>query len=362
MQLSVSRTLSILVWYAVSAGLSQLNKAILTRFPFPLALALVQFAATAVFCWVLLAANQRSGFARRWFAAGTLPDAATPLFSLGLLRLTLPLGGFQFVGKYLLLLAVLLVPIATVSSVKALSPLLIVAGYRVWYHVQFPLSTYLLLAPLVSGVMLVIISDIHVEMAVTQQHLAGVAYAAALAVVFAAQNIYGKRVFTYNAESVDPGDLALNGQVEDVHKNGLPISTRDLEKHTSAGKPSRVTLLMYCSVLGAVFTLPAFVWWELPLLSTVVPDGAYAMKGHKVPWDLMYGNSALHFSQSLLAFHLLGSLSTVSYLIASMLKRLVIVGVSVVMTGGATSEQAAGVVMLGVGLAAYHRWGNKHRG
>ncbi|GMF98616.1 unnamed protein product [[Candida] boidinii] len=69
------------------------------------------------------------------------------------------MGFFQFFGKLFSLAATAAVPIATVASIRSLSPLLIVAGYRIYYKVRFPISTYLSLIPLVLGVVIIVISQ-----------------------------------------------------------------------------------------------------------------------------------------------------------------------------------------------------------
>ncbi|ODQ81999.1 hypothetical protein BABINDRAFT_32448 [Babjeviella inositovora NRRL Y-12698] len=388
--ISVRITGTCLVWYAVSSFTSQSTKAILTVFPYPLSLALWQFFILAVLCAVFSTIVSHFPVLRMHFPKGTVPahnDARAVLLSRAILKSTLPLGVFQFVGKFLSLQAMSLVPVATVSSVKALSPILIVTGYRLAYAVRFPLVTYLSLAPLVLGVVMIVVADKKLETDDLHDldHVKGALYALGSATVFASQSIYGKKVFTYNSQNIDPGTLALHGSVEDVQKlRHLPVTednrvtdkeremvgrdstyrlralsiskpfTESVDMMNESIKPDKITLMMHCLILGCGFTSVAWMCSEFwPLWA--------ALGSVEVPWLAMCGNGFCHLLQSLLAFYLLGSVSTVTYSIASMLKRIVIITISIslMVNGyGITRYQGLGLGMIVCGLYCYDRWGS----
>ena len=69
-------------------------------------------------------------------------------------------------------------------------------------------------------------------------------------------------------------------------------------------------------------------------------------------------NGCSHFLQSLIVFHLLGAIPAVSYSIASMMKKITVIVVSMIFTGNpVTTLQFFGILLTGTGLFAYDRWG-----
>lgn len=158
--ISVKTILTCLLWYLISSITSQLTKLILVKFTYPLFLSQFQFLISTLLSFTFITIARRFPEVQQHFPLGSLPNNSNkPIFDKSILITVLPLGIFQFTGKYFSLNATSLIPLSTVSSIKALSPLLIVAGYRVIYNVKFPSITYLSLTPLVGGVVLIIASE-----------------------------------------------------------------------------------------------------------------------------------------------------------------------------------------------------------
>lgn len=387
---SVKVLVTCLVWYVVSATTSQLTKEILTQFPFPSFVGQFQFLISALYClmisFVLISYPRLNKF-----PPGTMPSSGI-LINRVLLKTTLPLGVFQCLGKFCSLAATSRVPVATVASIKSLAPLIIVGGYRVYYKVRFPVLTYVSLIPLVLGVMVIVMSDKNSSLQLDNStHWNGVLLASLSTLIFASQNIYAKNVVTYNnnttiqnsmllnttaplklAINKDPSNLNLTMMDEDyrIPRTEQKLIEQDLqastnyEKHskkvlsmnnsiTQITKPDKLTILFYCSTLGFIFQIPLLLY-ELYSRNDIFY--------HKIPLNLLLLNGTSHCIQLLMLFHLLGSIPTVTYSIASMMKRIVIITVSILVAGHQlNTSQMLGLSLVGIGLYTYDRWSDSSK-
>lgn len=433
-----------LVWYLVLSVTLQLTKLILVQFTYPLFLSQFQFLIGAVLALAFISTVKTFPAVSGHFPAGSVPvDPQSSTFQKAVFLKILPLGLFQFCGKFFSLSATLLVPLATVSSIKALSPLVIVTGYRLVYRVQFPLLTYLSLTPLVGGVILMIVGEsadpglalLGAEDGVfDSSHVKGLIYCILSTVVFASQNIYGKLLITWDTANavLNPAALVLNtdpsrpatpvvADPEDgfsameltlpVRRRNsasrLPYSTSDLrldakneqmnrlnapymasaEKSQSinspfaalapsqkVAKPDKLTIVLYCLMIGFAFSFGGFVVHELPNIIHSLANPREFRGSVDSLSDVLFVvvlivfNSLSHFAQTLLAFHLLGSIPALSYSIASMMKRIVLIAVSLVMANvlsgsgwfaSISTLQFYGLVLIAIGLYCYDRWGSK---
>lgn len=435
-----------LCWYGVSSLTSQLNKVILSQFDYPIFLGEFQFIFNIILglltIWLL--SLRRFESIRECFPHGTFPKDAMPL-NKSLFKTFFPMGTFQFVGKVFSLAATSSCSVATVASIRSLSPLFIVLGYRIYYGVIFPLQTYISLIPLVLGVGMIMISQYggaismasiyaqqlkeiendaskgsvnlatftyeYLKDTIREEHefFKGIMFALLATAVFASGSIYAKNVlstgnnFNVNkknslaklalsssqinliptAESsldleaqfrlkIDQEKRSPYGFINYEQKNGdnmIPHMTSSAA--AAAGAPDKLTTLMYCSIFGLLYSIPTFITYELPsllfahvshdsLLTDV--DGDHTPHYMLIPWTLLIINGVSYFAQSLLAFHILGALSTVSYSIAAMLKRIVIIGVSMLFLG--TKINFTGVIGLlhvAIGLYVYEKYGGRQK-
>lgn len=428
--IQVKTTLTCLLWYVVSSVTSQLTRVILVRFNYPLFLSQAQFLFGAVLAACFIAFSRTFPEATRHFPPGSVPvDASRPLFHKKSFLKISPLGFFQFTGKVASLKATSMIPLATVSSLKALLPLLIVLGYRVVYNVHIPVATVMSLTPLVGGVLLIVISEsgtqfLHGDLSSTQ--VTGLVFCVLSMVIFAAQNIYGKELITWDAPT-QPASMMLNtepsrpttplpehhpdtdgavhhkakGMRQRTNSVRLPFSTSDLrldEKHQEAtlqhlpylqaahnntmmlpleeaSKPDRMTTIFYCTSIGFVCLFSAFLYNEAPLLAARIfaaDANIDATLEFVYVVLLVVLDSLSHFVQTLLAFHLLGLIPALSYSIASMMKRIVLITVSLIWAIGrpeSTSKdkwfgvvsplQLGGLGLIGLGMYCYDRWGSR---
>lgn len=391
---------------------------------------------------------------------GTFPQHGLPL-NKRLFKTFFPMGTFQFVGKVFSLAATSSCSVATVASIRSLSPLFIVMGYRIYYGVVFPLQTYISLVPLVLGVVLIMISQYggtvsklsvyaeqmkqldrdaamlddssssssnlalytlqYIKQTIDEEHefFKGITFAFLATAVFASGSIYAKNVISSGAKSsfsaapssisnnldangnfkkntfLEPKNRLMNlaklalssSQVNlaATNESSLDLEAQfrmkiDDEKYGSNEIshdidddlyiPDKLTTLMYCSIFGLIYSIPTFISYELPSLlfshnsieDSIVLDVDHTPHYLLIPWTLLIINGISYFAQSLLAFHILGALSTVSYSIAAMLKRIVIIGVSMLFLG--TKIDFTGLVGLfhvGIGLWVYEKYGGRNK-
>lgn len=425
------------VWYAVSSVTSQLTRLVLAQFRFPLLVGLAQFVISAMLALGLTLLIRKWPRVGEAFTRGTVPDgnARGSVLDFRIFAKVSPLGLFQFSGKFFSLTATSLVPLATVSSIKALSPLLIVAGYRIFYGVRYLWSIYISLIPLMAGVFMIVLPTA-VDRQQSQQistntnvfdpnHVFGLVCCIISTIIFAAQNIYGRELMTWDAIDVPAPKLkpymlhkkptySLQQYLLHMRRRSsltLPYSVSDLlldkfahanaaaqiavtkRRHRwlkpvsewidrldldSLAKPDKISIILYCSLLGALFLLGGVTLRELPKLldphERAQRSTVSGVSGLVSILSLLILDSVSHFAQTLLAFHMLGLIPALSYSIASMLKRIVLILMSILITFGAAPveardpskwwgkislQQILGLTLISVGLYYYDRWSKK---
>lgn len=363
----------------MSSLTTQITKAILNDFEFPIFVAEFQFFFNLILGLLTIKlASTYSGF-RDLFPNQTFPENKF-VFNKSLIKLFFPMGTFQFVGKLFSLAATSICPIATVSSIRSLSPLFIVLGYRLHYKVHFPLRTYLSLIPLLCGVIIIVLSESKNELNIMSGYneidkndeidssdtsflstfisnlqFHGIFYAILSTSVFAAGSIYAKNVISNNLSLLSTSSISKDKL--DLEKN----STSCL----SIKKIDKLSTLVYCSIYGLIYSVPALLTYELPILfssklypdlssSTTIPIYYYNF----IPWKLLIINGFSYFIQSLLAFHILSILPTIPYSISNMLKRIIIISISILLNGNKLCVfEWIGLANIFIGLYVYERWG-----
>lgn len=342
-----------LLWYFFSCTTSQTSKRILTQFEFPIFIAEFQMLVSALLSYTSTYTILRLGL-QNSFPRGTISNSKV-IFAYNALKVTLPMGGLQFVGKLLSLKSTTLAPLATISSIRALSPLVIVSAYRLWYNVSFPLLTYLSLLPIVFGVILLVVADSHSSAHNSQEfRWEGVALALASTSIFAAQSIYSKNILT-RVVPVRPGLTNKASTLAIDHAESIPLAELRVEEKyqeiSSEEKPAKMTILFFVSVVGFLLSLPLFMIYELPQL---------VASGHPTtPWILLAVNAGSHFMQALVSLHILGLVPTVTYSVANMMKRIVIILVSILLINFHLDwTQGFGLLSIAAGLYCYDKWGS----
>lgn len=328
-------------WYGASIVSNNTTKAILSRFAYPVTLTQLQFVLNVVLCVGLFATLCTAPSLTRHFPQGAIPNLHAHNHSLlrfltptaFVLSTTLPMGAFQFAGHITSHNATLIIPVSLVHTIKALSPITTVAIYKVFFKAQYSWVTYATLAPLVVGIMLTCYKP---RLSLFgDAYLSGLGFAFVSMLIFVLQNIFAKRRLTVS----DPQET----------QQALP----SFKKSTLEKKLDKLTILLFCSVTGFIFTMPIYAITEYrsPVfsLTQLLP----------VLLALVVVNGASHFLQSLLAFQLLGTISPINYSIANIMKRIVVIMFAFAWEGlfAFSGTQSYGIALTVVGLYCYDRWG-----
>ncbi|KAI0630573.1 TPT-domain-containing protein [Trametes polyzona] len=299
------------LWYTTSALSSNTGKSIMTLFRYPITLTFVQFGFVAAYCLLFMSPLVR-------FSRLRYPNKA-------IIQSTLPMGVFQVGGHIFSSMAISRIPVSTVHTIKALSPLFTVAAYALLFGVSYSPKTYISLLPLTLGVMLACSFDMSVSNAI------GLLCAFGSAIVFVSQNIFFKKI-------VPSGPGAQ-----------------------SSHKLDKLNLLFYSSSMAFLLMIPIWMYYDLPLLLSAQanPDHiAHPTHGHATPHSVTYyfiANGTVHFAQNIIAFVILASTSPVTYSIASLIKRVAVICIAIVWFAQPVHPiQAVGITMTFVGLYMYN--------
>ncbi|KAF9955351.1 suppressor of loss of ypt1 [Mortierella alpina] len=326
-----------LCWYMSSAVTNNIGKQIMNQFRYPVTLTFVQFWFVSVFCFVAGVGFNMSKMRR--------PTRA-------IVELTAPLVGFQVVGHVFSSVAISRVPLSVVHTVKALTPLFTVLFYRVVLGTTYSRAVYLSLVPLTAGVMLAC------RMSLEFNNMVGLCCALLSTLVFVMQNVFTKKILSSSSSKTKPQQGEHHGM--GGLGNHESISTESGSGEGSGGhqKLDKINILFYSSTMAAVCMIPMWLYtegWTLmfsedPLGRAEGSTGTWAV----VSW-LLFLNGVSHFFQNFLAFSVLALTSPVTYSIASLIKRIVVIIASIVyfhQTLGTT--QWTGVCLTFWGLWMYN--------
>ncbi|CAK7894676.1 uncharacterized transporter Sly41p [[Candida] anglica] len=333
-------------WYFCSAVSNNSTKSILKQFSHPVTLTEVQFLLNCVFCLVglKLYLSYKSKYATSsWLPHGFAPQEIcsikqfiTPTSLI--IRTTLPMGMFQFVGHLSSHKATSLIPVSMVHTVKALAPITTVLTYRCLFQVKYKLITYVTLIPLIVGIMLACYKPKRTANS-SEYYKTGLVYAFVSMLIFVSQNIFAKKILTCIEKTIE-----------------LPTINPFVHAESSQKKLDKLTILYYCSLIGFMFTLPFYLFSEFKNDSISLSQMNFSIFG------IMIINGLSHFLQSLLAFQILGSISPVNYSIANIMKRIIVIVVAILWEGQrVTSLQGYGLILTMIGLYCYDRWGTTHK-
>lgn len=277
------------------------------KYRFPLTLTLVQFAFVSIFSLLY----------------GLIVSAEIKRPTMQVLKSTAPLGFFQIFGHILSSTALTFVSVSFSHTIKALSPLFTVAIYTSLYQISYSRSVYVSLATLTIGVIMVCATNL-------QFHLIG--FLCSLG-----------STFTFV-----------------MYKYGLILRQNIACKHLfntsnhSSFKLDKLNLLFYPATISFILMFP---FW---LLTDGLPIFTLSHESLKIQMvHLFILNGASHFAQNILAFNILSLVSPVTYSIASLIKRIFVIAVSIIYFGDIISVlQGCGISITFFGLYMY----NKARG
>jgi len=286
----------VLAWYTCSAMQNIWSKRVLKKLPFPMTLTMAQFIVISVVMPLLMQVwnKRRRNFTRAQYTRGMIPLACLKLFS--------SLSGFMTLLK---------VPVSYAHTVKAMMPFFTVSLTRVILGESYSWSIYLSLIPIVGGVLLTTASMV-------EFNLVGLVAALSSTLSLSIQSIFSKKVM----RGID-------------HLNLLLGTTQ---------------------LCLAVFT-PIWLYHEgfHMMFSGVAFEGLTTMEVSSIFLELM-GASACNCAQTIVAFTFLSLVQPVSYSVANVTKRVVVIGASMVTLGevGNTANLVGMAITLS-GVAFYNK-------
>ncbi|VVT53047.1 uncharacterized protein SAPINGB_P003377 [Magnusiomyces paraingens] len=321
-------------WYTSSVVSNTLNKYILTVFPYPVTLTMIQFFLAVCLGLSTIQLSQISHKFYKLLPAGTVSLSGFRSPTKEIIMSTLPMGIFQLFGHIFSHMATSQIPVSLVHTIKALSPLFTVAAYRVVFGVKYPSRTYLTLIPLTCGVIMTCSTQL-------SSQLKGIIYALIASLIFVSQNIYSKKLLTHRPDST----------------SGIP----DID---NTPRIDKLNILCYCSSLAFILTSPLWFFSEGISFFSDYFHGAgkfFSAEDSSASNFLISAfllNGLSHFLQNMLAFQVLGMVSPVTYSVASLIKRIAVVSVSIIWFGQKVSGvQQFGIILTFGGLYLYDKLG-----
>ncbi len=285
-----------LCWYAVSSANGVLGKWILSEFPHPMTLTLVQLTSIAVYSRPML-------FFLR----------VRPLSSLSrkiYWKMVVPLAVAKFLASVFTHVSIWKVPVSYAHTIKASMPLFTVMISKVFLGETYSNRTYASLCPIVLGVAIATVTEVSFD-------LAGLASALLSTAILASMAIFTKKV---NEET---GVHALR-------------------------------LLQVMTQISLILFLP--VWTALDLRSML---GAEAWSDENANVSIVFlltADGIFYFLQNIVAFTIMNKLSKLSYAVASATKRVVIITTSLLLLQNhVTGFNIIGMIMAIFGVFLYNK-------
>ncbi|GAA5983030.1 hypothetical protein JCM11641_004693 [Rhodosporidiobolus odoratus] len=353
------------LWYLSSAFSSNTGKSILTAFRYPVTLTFIQFFFVSGYSLLILFLRDRLGSrsagraAGRPLGGGRRRGSITTLSGWGVRKPTksmfngtLVMSLFQIAGHVFSSMAIARVPVSTVHTIKALSPLFTVLSYALIFSVRYTPQTYIALLPLTTGVMLACSFNI-------RANAMGFLCALGSTFIFVAQNIFSKKLLPKEHQHGHGG--AGGGGGEGTAAAGGGGGERGTTSTTApTAKLDKLNLLFYSSGLAFCLMIPIWLWSDFSaLFLSPSPVSSTISSSSASTWTLLTNfllNGTVHFGQNLLAFSLLARTSPVTYSIASLVKRIAVILIAIVWSHQhVTLLQGMGMTLTFVGLWMYNQ-------
>ncbi|EGG12346.1 uncharacterized protein MELLADRAFT_32747 [Melampsora larici-populina 98AG31] len=308
------------LWYTSSAISSNTGKIILNQFQFPITLTIVQFGFVGIWS---------CGFIYLTKGYLNYPKQNT-------IQSTLIMSLFSIAGHVFSSMAISRVPVSTVHTIKALSPLFTVLAYGGLFGVKYGFMTYFSLLPLTLGVMLTCSFDLNAN-------LTGFLCALGSTIIFVSQNIYGKKLLPQESDE----ELDTTNPI----KPNLIINS----SNSSKGKVDKLNLLFYSSSIAFILMIPIWIWFDLFKIWSLTNYNPDRTMSHQSLLFYFMLNGSIHFLQCILAFSILSRTSPVTYSIASLIKRISVICLAIFYFDQSISLlQSFGMVLTFFGLYLYN--------
>ncbi|KAI8969033.1 triose-phosphate transporter family-domain-containing protein [Mycotypha africana] len=288
-------------WYLSSSLSSNTGKQIMNHFRYPVTLTYVQFIFVA--CWSAIAEK-----------AVNMKNIRKP--TKVIIQTIIPLSIFMIVGHVFSSISISRIPVSLVHTIKALAPLFTVLFYRFIFKVHYSSKVYTALIPLTTGVILACSFTF-------SNNLIGLLCALASCLIFVLQNIFSKKLLFKES------------------KKGS----------SNPNKLDKMNMMFYSAFIAFVLMTP--MWFYYDGFHILFNQANRDISRTKLLYYFLL-NGTTHFAQNWFAFTTLSMSSPVTYSIASLVKRIFVIVMSIIWFGQQVSLiQSLGIILTFVGLWMY---------
>lgn len=283
-----------LIWYVVSTSNNVIGKMVLSEFPYPMTVTMVQLTSITVY----------SGPFFNMWGVRKYTDMSWKYY----LKIILPLAFGKFFASVTSHISIWKVPVSYAHTVKATMPLFTVILSRIILKEKQATLVYLSLIPIISGVGIATVTELSFNML-------GLICALVSTMGFSLQNIFSKKVLK------DTG----------IH---------------------HLRLLHVLGRWALIMFLP--IWFYVDFFN-VIRHPAITTGDYRVI-ALLFTDGVLNWLQNIIAFSVLSLVPPLTYAVASASKRIFVIAISLFILGNpVTSMNVVGMTLAVIGVLCYNR-------
>ncbi|XP_031628438.1 solute carrier family 35 member E1 homolog [Contarinia nasturtii] len=283
-----------LIWYVVSSSNNVIGKMVLSSFPYPMTVTMVQLTSITLY----------SGPFFNLWGVRKYSDMSWQYYC----KLIIPLALGKFFSSVTSHISIWKVPVSYAHTVKATMPLFTVILTRIFFREKQPTSVYLSLVPIITGVGIATMTELSFDMM-------GLVCALAATLGFSLQNILSKKVLK------DTG----------IH---------------------HLRLLHVLGRLALILFLPVWLYMDFTKIihEPTVTNGDYKVIA------LLFADGVLNWLQNIIAFSILSLVTPLTYAVASASKRIFVIAISLLVLGNpVTWVNIFGMMLAIFGVLCYNR-------
>ncbi|CAD1477448.1 unnamed protein product [Heterotrigona itama] len=287
-----------LLWYGISSSSNVIGKMLLSEFPYPMTVTMVQLTSITVY----------SGpFFNLWGVRKYSSDIPWGYY----LRLIVPLAFGKFLANVFSHVSIWKVPVSYAHTVKATMPFFTVFLSRIILKEKQTWKVYLSLVPIVVGVAVATLTELSFNMI-------GLLSALASTMAFSLQNIYSKKV---------------------LHDTGI----------------HHLWLLFMLGRLALILFSPIWLLYDLRRLIYDPVTGESADLNYYII-GLLFLDGVLNWFQNIIAFSVLSIVTPLTYAVASASKRIFVIAVTLLVLGNpVTWLNIFGMTLAILGVLYYNK-------